>query len=107
MQQEDKVNTGTQDCFTGRHTRVLVLCSPASPDIGASDQDREAVAEGGLPSHYAASPAVSAPSIAAADPTGDLPTRWSDQDRSQLLTVSEDGRSLHFHSKHISLPRLT
>lgn len=108
MQQEDEVNTGTQDRFTGGHTQVLVLCSHASPDIGASDQDMEAVAEGGLASHsgYAASRTVSASSIVA-DPTVKIPTRWSDQDRSKLMTLSEDGRSLHFHSKHFPLPRLS
>lgn len=108
MQQEDEVNTGTQERFTGGHTQVLVLCSHASPDIGASDQDMEAVAEGGLASHsgYAASRTVSASSIVA-DPTVKIPTRWSDQDRSKLMTLSEDGRSLHFHSKHFPLPRLS
>lgn len=107
MQPEDEVITGTQDCFTGRHTRVLVSCSPVSPDMDASNQDIEAIAEGGLASHrdsvYAASRTVSASDIAA-DPTVKRPTRWSVHDRSKLLTASEDGRILQFHSKHFPLP---
>lgn len=31
-----------------------------------------------------------------------LPSRWSDQDRNKFLTLTDDGRSLHFHGLHIS-----
>lgn len=41
---------------------------------------------------YAASAAGNA-----ADPMINLPTRWNEQDRNKYLTVSDDGRCLHFH----------
>jgi len=71
--------------------------TPAIPEIGASSQDIENIVEGGRASHNAASRTLSTFSIAAGL-TVILPTRWSDQDRNKLLTISEDGRSLHFHT---------
>lgn len=36
----------------------------------------------------------------AADPMINLPTRWNEQDRNKYLTVSDDGRCLHFHGMY-------
>lgn len=52
--------------------------------------------ERGRAQHNANTHAASAAGNAA-DPMINLPTRWNEQDRNKYLTVSDDGRCLHFH----------
>ena len=57
--------------------------------------------ERGRAPHNANTYAVSVTASTDTDPVINLPTRWNEQDRNKYLSVSEDGRVLHFHGKRL------
>ncbi|KIP02849.1 hypothetical protein PHLGIDRAFT_78477 [Phlebiopsis gigantea 11061_1 CR5-6] len=70
-------------------------------DTPGLDTDDDSIASASPPPARA-TPAPPAPGALLSNPALRLPTRWSEQDRHNLLTVSGDGRELTFYGAYCS-----